>query len=210
MTPASKKIAAMLLRIGAVKLSPQKPFTWASGWLSPIYCDNRLALSYPEVRNFVKQQLVEVAQAHFPQTEVVAGVATAGIAQGALLADALQLPFAYVRSKPKEHGLANMIEGRVVPGQKVLVVEDLISTGGSSLKVVEALRQAGAEVVGMLAIFTYGFAIAEKQFAEAGVKLITLSNYTNLVAEAVEEDLIGETDIQSLYNWRAQPDTWGR
>ena len=180
-------IAEMLLRIQAIKLNTQKPFTWSSGWKSPIYCDNRLSLSYPDVRLAVKQGLVHAIQENFFTAESIAGVATAGIAHGALVADALDLPFLYVRPKPKEHGMGNLIEGRVVKNQKVVVVEDLVSTGGSSLKAVEALRTAGFKVLGMVSVFSYGFDVASRNFYEADVSLISLSDYGHLLSQAVQE-----------------------
>jgi orotate phosphoribosyltransferase len=207
-TNTDRQIAATLLQIGAIQLRPSQPFTWSSGWLSPIYCDNRLTLSYPEARTFIKESLVKLIQQEHPQVEAIAGVATAGIPQGALVADSLHLPFVYVRSKPKEHGMANMIEGKVTPGQKVVIVEDLISTGGSSLKVAEALRDAGFEVLGMAAIFTYGFETARQNFEEKKVKLSCLSNYNSLVDEAAGQGHISATDIASLQEWRKDPGNW--
>ena len=180
--------AAKLLTVKAIKLQPEDPFTWASGWKSPFYCDNRKTLSFPDLRTFVKVELTRIILENFPEAEAVAGVATGAIAQGALVADALALPFAYVRSKAKDHGMANLIEGELKPGTKVVVVEDLISTGGSSLKAVEALRAAGYEVVGMVASYTYGFPVAEQAFADARVKLITLTNYEAVVTEALRTD----------------------
>ena len=182
--------AAKLLNVKAIKLQPTNPFTWASGWKSPFYCDNRKTLSYPDLRSFVKIELVRLIMENFPEAEAVAGVATGAIAQGALVADALNLPFVYVRSKPKDHGLENLIEGELKPGMKVVVVEDLISTGGSSLKAVEAIRKNGCEVVGMVASYTYGFDVAKKAFDEANVKLITLTNYEAVVAEALNTGYI--------------------
>jgi orotate phosphoribosyltransferase len=207
-TDTARQIAAILLQISAIQLRPVNPFTWSSGWLSPIYCDNRLTLSYPQARNFIKQSLVKLIEQEYPQAEAIAGVATAGIPQGALVADSLNLPFVYVRSKPKEHGMANMIEGKVTPGQKVVIVEDLISTGGSSLKVAEALREAGFEVLGMVAIFTYGFDTARQNFEEKGVRLSCLSNYSSLLEEAVKQGHISPADIASLEEWRKDPATW--
>jgi orotate phosphoribosyltransferase len=207
-TNTDRQIAATLLQIGAIQLRPSKPFTWSSGWLSPIYCDNRLTLSYPKARTFIKESLVKLIQQEHPQVEAIVGVATAGIPQGALVADSLNLPFVYVRSKPKEHGMANMIEGKVTPGQKVVIVEDLISTGGSSLKVAEALRDAGFEVLGMAAIFTYGFEAARQNFEEKNVKLSCLSNYNSLVDEAAGQGHISATDIASLQEWRKDPGNW--
>jgi len=203
-------IARKLLEIKAIKLQPTQPFTWASGWKSPIYCDNRLALSFPEVRSLIKGHLVEVAKQKFPGVEAVAGVATAGIPQGALLADALDLPFLYVRSKAKGHGMENMIEGKVTPGQKVLVVEDLVSTGGSSLKAVQDLRDAGFEVLGMVAIFTYGFELAKENFEKAGVKLVCLSDYESMLPQAIEEQYVSDADLASLITWRKDPASWGK
>ena len=208
MDSLKKEFASRLLNVKAIKLQPNDPFTWASGWKSPFYCDNRKTLSFPELRNFVKLELVHAVLEHFTEAEAVAGVATGAIAQGALVADALNLPFSYVRSKPKDHGLANLIEGEVRPGMKVVVVEDLISTGGSSLKAVEALRQAGCEVVGMVASYTYGFPVAEQAFAEAGVKLVTLTDYEHVVAQALETGYIAEADVEVLNEWRKDPANW--
>lgn len=201
-------IAEMLLRIQAIKLNTQKPFTWSSGWKSPIYCDNRLSLSYPDVRLAVKQGLVHAIQENFFTAESIAGVATAGIAHGALVADALDLPFLYVRPKPKEHGMGNLIEGRVVKNQRVVVVEDLVSTGGSSLKAVEALRAAGFKVLGMVSVFSYGFDVASRNFYEADVSLISLSDYGHLLSQAVQEKYVGEDEIISLKAWRVDPAHW--
>ena len=205
----SQKIASILLATKAVKLSPEKPFKWSSGWHSPIYCDNRVTLSFPEERTFIKDALAEVVKKCFPEATLVAGVATAGIPQGALVADALGLPFAYVRPKPKEHGMGNQIEGRIEPGHKVVVIEDLISTGGSSLKSVDALREAGIEVVGMVAIFTYGFEIADKNFADKGVKLFTLGHYDSLIDQAIAQEYISADSLESLKEWRKNPEKWG-
>jgi orotate phosphoribosyltransferase len=199
----SKKIAKHLLQIKAIKLNPQTPFTWASGIKSPIYCDNRLVLSYPDVRKLVKKELAILAK-EFGQFDAVSGVATAGIAHGMLLADELKKPFSYVRSKPKGHGRQNLIEGQVVPGQKVLVVEDLISTGGSSVKAVEALRESGVEVVGVIAIFTYGFQKAEDTFSSANCLFKTLSNYDDLIETAADLDYVSEDDMTILKDWREQ------
>jgi len=204
-----KKIfAAKLLAIKAIKLQPNKPFTWASGWKSPFYCDNRKALSYPDMRNYVKLSLVREVMTRFPDAEAVAGVATGAIAQGALVADELFLPFVYVRSKPKDHGLANLIEGELPAGAKVVVVEDLISTGGSSLKAVEALRGAGYEVVGMVASYTYGFPVARQAFEDAKVELATLTDYEHVVAEALATGYIAEKDVELLHEWRKDPAHW--
>lgn len=202
------QIAAKLLEIKAIRLQPEKPFTWASGWKSPIYCDNRLSLSYPEVRSFIKENLVKAIKSHFPDVEAIAGVATAGIPQGALIAESLNLPFLYVRSKPKGHGMENMIEGKVTEGQKVVVVEDLISTGGSSLKAVQDLKNAGFEVLGMVAIFTYGFDIASDNFSEANVKLVCLSNYSAMLPQALANDYIDDHTLASLVEWRKDPGSW--
>ena len=200
--------ASKLLDIKAIKLQPNDPFTWASGWKSPFYCDNRKALSFAELRNFVKLQLVHTVMQHFPQAEAVAGVATGAIAQGALVADELNMPFVYVRSKAKDHGMGNLIEGELPAGTKVVVVEDLISTGGSSLKAVEALRAAGYEVVGMVASYTYGFPVAAKAFADAGVELQTLTDYDHVVEQALATGYIAEADVELLHEWRKDPANW--
>ena len=200
--------AAKLLNVKAIKLQPTNPFTWASGWKSPFYCDNRKTLSFPDLRSFVNVELTRTILENFPEAEAVAGVATGAIAQGALVADALGLPFAYVRSKAKDHGMANLIEGELQPGTKVVVVEDLISTGGSSLKAVEALRAAGYEVVGMVASYTYGFPVAEQAFADADVKLITLTNYEAVVAEALRTGYIADDQVPMLHEWRKDPAHW--
>jgi len=204
------QIADYLLNVEAVRLQPNNPFTWASGWKSPIYCDNRKTLSYPEVRNFVKRELSQIIRDNFDQVDVVAGVATGAIAQGALVADELNLPFIYVRSAPKGHGMENLIEGDLKPGMRVIVVEDLISTGGSSLKAVEALRSAGAEVVGMVAIFTYNFPVANEQFNNAGVKLITLGNYDAVIEHALSIGYVENNDVETLKEWRKDPANWGK
>ncbi len=203
-----KDFAKRLLDIKAIKLQPDAPFTWASGWKSPIYCDNRKTLSYPDLRSFVKQGLVNVVKERFANADAVAGVATGAIAQGALVADVLNLPFCYVRSKPKDHGMGNLIEGTLPASSKVVVVEDLISTGGSSLKAVEALRQAGFEVVGMVASFTYGFPIAAEAFQKSGVELVTLSDYDHLVEVARETGYVKEGDMETLREWREAPAEW--
>lgn len=203
-----KAFAAKLLDVKAIKLQPNAPFTWASGWKSPFYCDNRKVLSFPELRTYVKLELTHAVLEYFSNAEVVAGVATGAIAQGALVADALGLPFVYVRSKAKDHGMGNLIEGELSKGAKVVVVEDLISTGGSSLKAVEAIRQAGAEVIGMVASYTYGFPVAEKAFADAGVKLVTLTDYDHVVEEAFETNYISDADIELLHEWRKDPANW--
>ncbi len=201
-------IAKQLLQIKAIKLQPANPFTWASGWISPIYCDNRKTLSFTEVRNFIKIQFARRVMEQWPDADVIAGVATGAIAQGALVADLLGKPFVYVRSSPKGHGLENLIEGDLKPGQKVVVIEDLISTGGSSLKAVEALRNNGAEVLGMLAIFSYGFKVAETNFAEAEVKYETLSDYQALIKVAAEVGYVSSDDLSTLSQWREDPANW--
>lgn len=208
MDTLKKVFASKLLDIKAIKLQPNDPFTWASGWKSPFYCDNRKALSFPELRNFVKLQLVHTVMQHFPQAEAVAGVATGAIAQGALVADELNMPYVYVRSKAKDHGMGNLIEGELPAGAKVVVVEDLISTGGSSLKAVEALRAAGYEVVGMVASYTYGFPVAAKAFADAGVELQTLTDYDHVVEQALATGYISEADVELLHEWRKDPAGW--
>ncbi|MDF2437046.1 MAG: orotate phosphoribosyltransferase [Bacteroidota bacterium] len=204
------KVAEFLLQVKAIKLQPNKPFTWASGWKSPIYCDNRVTLSYPKVRTYIRQQFVNAINEKYAKPDVIAGVATGGIAQGALVAQELGLPFVYIRSEAKKHGLSNLIEGVVEKGQSVVVIEDLISTGGSSLKAVEALREAGCEVKGMAAIFTYGFKNAEDNFKTAKCKLLTLSNYDTLVKQALQSKYITEKDLKSLQEWRLNPAEWGK
>ena len=208
MNDIKKIFAQKLLEVKAIKLQPNDPFTWASGWKSPFYCDNRKTLSYPALRSFVKIELCHLIQEQFPEAEAVAGVATGAIAQGALVADQLGLPFCYVRSKAKDHGMQNLIEGQVEAGAKVVVVEDLISTGGSSLKAVEALRQAGVEVVGMVASYTYGFPVAEEAFREADVKLVTLTDYEAVVEKALETGYIKQDDVPVLAEWRKNPSEW--
>ncbi|MGY6558395.1 MAG: orotate phosphoribosyltransferase [Nitritalea sp.] len=204
----ASRVAGALLSIEAIRLQPKNPFTWASGWKAPIYCDNRRALSFPKIRSYIKEQLVQAAKT-FQGVEAIAGVATAGIPQGALVADALGLPFIYVRAKPKGHGMGNSIEGKISPGQRVLVVEDLVSTGGSSLKAVQDLRAAGFEVMGMLAIFTYGFELARQNFETAEVSLLCLSDYAHLLPKALADDYIDEEALASLVEWRKNPETWG-
>lgn len=208
METLEKIFASKLLNVKAIKLQPTNPFTWASGWKSPFYCDNRKTLSYPALRNFVKIEICRLIEENFPEVDAVAGVATGAIAQGALVADELNLPFVYVRSKPKDHGLENLIEGELRPGMKVVVVEDLISTGGSSLKAVEAIRNNGCEVVGMVAAYTYGFDVAQKAFSDANVRLITLTNYEAVVAEALRIGYIAESDVELLNQWRKDPAHW--
>jgi len=195
--------------IKAIKLQPNDPFTWASGWKSPIYTDNRKTLGHPSLRSFVKLELCHVIQEQFPEAEAVAGVATGAIAQGVLVAEELGLPYCYVRPKPKDHGMGNQVEGEIKKGSKVIVVEDLISTGGSSLKAVAALREYGVEVIGMVASFTYGFPVAEEAFREAGVKLITLSNYDAVIEQAAETGYIKEEEKAVLAEWRKDPSVWG-
>lgn len=207
MSNIAATIAQKLLEVKAIQLSPSKPFTWASGILSPIYCDNRISLSYPDIRSFIKNSLAEKAT-QFGDFDVVAGVATAGIPHGALLADVLQKPFIYVRSKPKGHGMQNLIEGEIPNGKKVLVIEDLISTGGSSVKAVNALKETGAEVVGTLAIFTYGFEKAKKVFEEANCPFDTLSNYDVLLEEAVSMKYISSEMLNTLQAWKNAPSEW--
>lgn len=203
-----RDFASKLLRIKAIKLQPNEPFTWASGWKSPFYCDNRKTLSYPDIRTFVKVGMVHAILKHFPEADVIAGVATAGIPQAALIADVLNMPLIYVRSKPKDHGLENLIEGEMKEGAKVVVIEDLISTGGSSLKAVEAIRKAGGDVVGMVASYTYGFPVAAQAFTDANVKLVTLTDYDHVVAEALATGYIQESDTELLNEWRKDPSNW--
>ena len=201
-------VAGMLLEIGAIKLNPDHPFTWASGWQSPIYCDNRLALSYPKTRSYIKEMLSQEIKQYFPDVEAIAGVATAGIPQGALVSDQLSLPFIYVRSKAKGHGMENLIEGKVVPQQKVVVIEDLISTGGSSLKAIYALQSAGFHVMGLAAIFSYGFPLADRNFQQERVKWFSLSNYEALINQALNKNYIHEDKLDLLKNWQLKPDEW--
>lgn len=203
-----KSVAARLLQVEAVKLNPENPYTWASGWKSPIYCDNRKVLSFPYDRDFIKSELCSVIFEQFPDVDAIAGVATAGIAWGAMAADQLKLPFLYVRPKPKEHGLGNQIEGNLTPGQKILVVEDLISTGKSSLQVCDILKQSGVEIAGMVSIFNYGFNQATNAFEEAGIKLVSLTNYAALVDLAIENETISPSLLTTLNNWRENPADW--
>jgi orotate phosphoribosyltransferase len=205
-----QKIAEFLLQIKAIKLQPNNPFTWASGWKSPIYCDNRITLSHPSIRTYIRQKLSELIQEEYGSCSVVAGVATAGIPQGALVAQDLGLPFIYVRAKAKEHGTQSLIEGEINPGQRVVVVEDLISTGKSSLQAVNALREAGYEVAGLVAIFSYGFDTATENFAEAKCRFSTLSNYSALIEYAAEHNFIQKNDIELLSDWRKNPSEWGQ
>jgi orotate phosphoribosyltransferase len=201
-------LAKKLLKIRAIKLQPANPFTWASGWKSPIYCDNRKTLSYPSIRNFIKLELARMIIEQYEDVGAIAGVATGAIAQGAMVAEELNLPFVYIRATPKDHGLENLIEGDLKPGTKVVVVEDLISTGGSSLKAVEAIRNAGCHIAGMVAIFTYGFPVAAEKFKEAKVKLTTLCNYDAVLDEALKTEYIDESEIKTLQEWRKNPANW--
>lgn len=205
-----KAVAEKLLQVQAIKLSPDQPFTWASGWKSPIYCDNRKVLSFPYVRDFIKSELCSVIFEQYPEATVLAGVATAGIPWGAMAADQLKLPFIYVRPKPKEHGLGNQIEGSLEPGQRVLVIEDLISTGKSSLQVVDVLKAAGAEIVGMISIFNYGFEAATSACANAGVKTSSLTNYPTMIELAIEKGLVTADTKETLLNWSKDPSNWGK
>ncbi len=208
MNTIEKLTAEKLLKIKAVKLQPANPFTWASGWKSPIYCDNRKLMSYPVIRNFLKVEFARLILEKYPQTDAIAGVATGAIAPGALVADLLGLPFVYIRSTPKDHGLENLIEGDLKPKQKVVVIEDLISTGGSSLKAVEAIRRDGSDVLGMMAIFTYGFPVAEKNMKQAHVELTTLCNYEAILDEALATDYIDASELKTLQDWRKDPEAW--
>jgi len=205
----AENVASMLLEVKAVRLNPDRPFKWASGWNSPIYCDNRITLSYPKVRTAIKNGLASAVQAYWSEVDIIAGVATAGIAQGALVADWLELPFCYVRPEPKKHGMGNQIEGYIKPGQKVVLVEDLVSTGGSSLKAVDALREAGANVLGMVSIFTYGFDISRQNFTEKDLKFYSLSDYDTLIEEAVKQRYVSESQLITLHEWRNNPAEWG-
>ena len=200
--------AEKLLQVQAVKLSPDKPFTWASGWKSPIYCDNRKILSFPYIRDFVKSEMCSIIFEHFPEADLLAGVATAGIPWGAMAADQLKLPYIYVRPKPKEHGLGNQIEGHYEPGKKVLVIEDLVSTGKSSLQVVDVLKAAGLEIAGMVSIFTYSFPQADEAFAAAGVKYMPLTNYSALINAAIAKGIVTEEQKETLDQWRLNPSQW--
>ena len=208
MRTLEKLFAEKLLKVKAIKLQPSNPFTWASGWKSPFYCDNRKTLSYPALRNFVKLEICRTILEKFGQVDAIAGVATGAIAQGALVAEELNLPFVYVRSSPKDHGLENLIEGELRPGMKVVVIEDLISTGGSSLKAVEAIRRDGCEVMGMIASYTYGFPVAVEAFKNANVELVTLTNYEAVLEVAVKTGYINEEDVALLDAWRKDPAHW--
>lgn len=204
------KVAEFLLQIKAVKLRPQDPFTWASGIKSPIYCDNRVTLSYPAIRTFIRQGYAESVLEYFGKPDVIAGVATGGIAQGALVAQELGLPFIYVRSSAKEHGMGNQVEGYYEAGQKVVVIEDLISTGGSSLKAIDALRNEKLEVKGLIAIFTYGFNQAHENFSNANCPYVTLTNYDIMLRKALDTNLISENELESLKQWKDNPSNWGK
>ncbi|MDR2390022.1 MAG: orotate phosphoribosyltransferase [Tannerellaceae bacterium] len=208
MKTLERLVAEKLLKIKAVKLQPANPFTWASGWKSPIYCDNRKTLSYPAMRNFIKIELARLIVENYENVEAIAGVATGAIAQGALVADLLGLPFVYIRATPKDHGLENLIEGELKPDSKVVVLEDLVSTGGSSLKAVEAVRNFGCEVIGMVAIFTHGFPIAAEQFKKANIRLVTLSHYDAVIEEALRTNYISQSEITTLQEWRKDPANW--
>lgn len=210
MTSSATAIAEKLLQINAVKLNTSEPYTWASGWKSPIYCDNRRALGFPFVRDFIKSELCAVIFEQFPAADTIAGVATAGISWGAMAADQLKLPFMYVRPKPKEHGMGNQIEGMYEKVQRVVVVEDLISTGKSSLQVCEVLKQQGLLIEGMISIFNYGFPQAEESFTQAGIKLFSLSNYETLISSAIASGKVNEDQLNSLLNWRRNPAEWGK
>ncbi len=205
-----QRIAEKLLQCKAVKLQPDNPFTWASGWKSPIYCDNRKTLSYPNVRDFVKSELSNMVFTEFPEAEVIAGVATAGIPHGALVADLLKMPFVYVRSKPKAHGMGNQIEGHLEEGKKVLVIEDLISTGKSSMEAIVALREAGAQIEGLCSVFSYGFDISKTLFEKENIPVQSLSNYNALLDVALEQKVIEPKDMEVLQTWRENPSTWGK
>ncbi len=202
------KVAEFLLQIKAVKLQPNSPFTWASGWKSPIYCDNRITLSFPAIRTYIRQGYADAILEHFGKPDIIAGVATGGIAQGALVAQELGIPFIYVRSSAKAHGMGNMIEGHFEKGQRVVVIEDLISTGGSSLQAVQALREAGLEVKGLVAIFTYGFDVSIKNFSNAECPFVTLTDYDHLIDQALKSDYVTDSDVESLREWKINPDNW--
>ena len=204
----AKLVAEKLLQVNAVKLNPENPFTWASGWKSPIYCDNRRVLSFPFIRDYIKSELCNVVFDKFPEAELLAGVATAGIAWGAMVADQLKLPYIYVRPKPKEHGLGNQIEGFYERGQKVVVIEDLVSTGKSSLQVVDVLKEAGLEIEGMVSIFTYGFPIATEVFSRAGIKYFPLTDYSTLIQLAAEKQIVSSNQLDILLKWQTDPAGW--
>ncbi|MDD2381813.1 MAG: orotate phosphoribosyltransferase [Mariniphaga sp.] len=210
MEPTQVEVTKKLLQLDTIKIQPSNPFTWASGWKSPIYCDNRKILSFPEARTLVRDKFVEIIRNKYPGVEVIAGVATGAIAHGVLVADVLELPFIYIRSKPKGHGLENLIEGDLKPGQKVVVIEDLVSTGESSLKAAEAVNSFGGEVIGMLAIFTYNFPVAKEKFSQAKIELSPLSNYQVLIEMALENGEITQDQVQTLMEWRNNPADWGK
>lgn len=207
-TSSGKAVAEKLLQAQAVKLSPRQPFTWSSGWKSPIYCDNRKVLGFPYIRDFIKSELCNVIFSQFPEAALIAGVATAGIPWGAMAADQLKLPYVYVRSKPKEHGLGQQIEGYYQQGQPTVVIEDLLSTGKSSLQVVDVLRQEGMPVLGVVSIFNYGFATVSQAFEKAGVSYVSLSDYSTLIGLALEKGLVGPQEQEVLLKWSADPATW--
>ncbi len=204
------EVTKKLVQINTIKIQPSNPFTWASGWKAPIYCDNRKILSYPEERTFIRDQFVKLIRDKYPDTEVIAGVAMGAIAHGMLVAQELGLPFIYVRSKPKDHGLENLIEGDLKAGQKVVIIEDLVSTGVSSLKAAEAISNFGGDVLGMMAIFTYNFPVAKENFEEAGIELTTLSRYKTLIDVALESGEVKESQVESLNQWRQDPANWGK
>lgn len=204
------EVARLLLQINTIKVQPSNPFTWASGWKAPIYCDNRKILSFPEARNIIRDRFVDVIRAKYPDAEVIAGVATGAIAHGVLVADKMDLPFVYVRSSPKDHGLENLIEGDLRPGQKVVIIEDLVSTGSSSLKAAQAILNYGGDVLGMVAIFSYGFPQATENFAKSGLELTALSQYDVLIRHAVSSGEIRESDLKKLMQWREDPANWGK
>ncbi len=206
----AQKTAESLLQINAIKLNPKNPFTWASGWKSPIYCDNRITLSYPAIRKFLQQEFAANIIEKYGKPDVIAGVATGAIGIGLLVAEALDLPFVYVRPEPKKHGRQNQIEGHLEPGKKVIVIEDLISTGKSSLQAVEALKENGADIIGMAAIFTYEFQVATDNFEAAGIELTTLSNYSSLLENAVKQNYISTEDLETLQEWRVNPSEWNQ
>jgi len=208
MAVIKREVAGYLLQSKAIILEPTKPFKWASGWLSPIYCDNRVTLSFPEIRDYIKEAFASTIRSTFGVPDLIAGVATGAIAQGALVADLMELPFIYIRSSAKAHGRKNMVEGRLNPGQKVVVVEDLVSTGGSSLKAVDTILEAGGEVTGMAAIFSYGFQVAEERFRQSGIRLETLTDYTTMIRMAIDSGYIREEQAEMLDQWRSNPSEW--
>ncbi|SHI46838.1 orotate phosphoribosyltransferase [Tangfeifania diversioriginum] len=210
METTQKEVSKKLLELNTIKIQPLSPFTWASGWKSPIYCDNRKILSYPDTRSFIRDKFAEIIRKKYPQAEVIAGVATGAIAHAVLVADVLGLPFIYVRSKPKGHGLENLIEGEMKPGQKVVVIEDLVSTGVSSLKAAEAVNNFGAEVIGMVSIFTYNFSLARENFKKANIELTPLSRYQVLIDTALEMGEISKDQVETLMKWREDPANWGK